>query len=118
MVKVGSEMKAHRDHLISRILKAASRVVTCRYRVVCVGIDNRDRIISIMTNSPRLKSRGYHAEERVIFSSPKSLSKLIIARVGSRGNLLPIDPCAQCLKLINRRGIKVERVETTERSNP
>lgn len=56
-------MKAHRSHLLNRILNAAMRVTNCRYRVVAVGLDHRHRVISIATNTPRLHSRGYHAEE-------------------------------------------------------
>lgn len=82
----------------------------CRYHIVAVGIDHKDRIISPATNTPRLPNRGMHAEERVIFSSPRSLDRIIIARIGARRNILPIDPCKQCEKLALKRGIKIERL--------
>lgn len=85
-------MKAHISTLLPRVIRAGMRVHACRYRVVAVGIDYKDRIISLATNTPRLQNRGSHAEERVIFSSPKSLDRIIIVRIGARGNILPIDP--------------------------
>ena len=84
----------------------------CRYRVVAVGIDSKNRIIGLTTNSPRLQSRGWHAEERLIHRSPRSLAKIIIARVGATGLFLPIDPCKHCAKIANKRGISIERMET------
>ncbi len=104
-------MRSHLSILIPRMIRAAMLVHSCRYRVVAAGIDDRNRIISLATNRPRLRTRGQHAEERIIFSSPLSLRKIIILRVGSRGNLLPIDPCKMCKKLADRRGIIVESVK-------
>lgn len=82
----------------------------CRFRVIAAGIDYKDRIISLKTNTPRLPNRGMHAEERVIFSSPRSLERIVIARIGARGDILPIDPCARCNKLAAKRGITIERI--------
>ncbi len=92
------------------MIRAGLRVHSCKYRVCAVGIDNRDRIISIMTNTPRLPYRGMHAEERVIHASPRSLRRIMILRVGATGNVLPIDPCAHCQKLARKRGVKIERI--------
>lgn len=101
---------SHISTLVPRMIRAGLRVDDCRYRVVAAGIDNRNRIISIATNRPKLRTRGEHAEERVIFSSPKSLSRILILRVGARGNLLPIHPCRWCRKLAERRGIVIESI--------
>lgn len=104
-------MRSHLSTLIPRMIRAAMKNTSCRFRVVAAGIDNQNRIISIASNRPRLRTRGHHAEERVIFSSPASLRKIIILRVGARGDLLPIHPCRMCQKLASRRGIVVESVE-------
>ena len=103
-------MRSHSSILISRMIRAGLRVEHCRYRVVAAGIDNRDRIISIATNTPRLRSRGYHAEERIIYSSPRSLRCIVILRVNRKGELMPIDPCQNCYRIAASRGIKIEPI--------
>ena len=100
-------MKSHYSTLITRMVNAALKVSQCRYKVVACGVDHRNRLINLSTNVPYLRSRGRHAEERVIFNSPKSLKKIYILRVGPRGNRLPIDPCRSCLDLANKRGIRI-----------
>lgn len=102
-------MKSHSSHLTPRLIRAALRVTLCRYRVAAVGFDNRNRIIGIRTNSPRLSTRGWHAEEALIFTSPRSLRRIEIIRVGARGELLPIDPCPHCLKIAQERGVQIVR---------
>ena len=104
-------MRSHISTLIPRMIRAGLRVHSCRYRVVAAGIDHNNKIISLFTNRPRLPARGHHAEERVIFSSPKSLRKILILRVGSDGSLLPIDPCKMCRKLARERGITIESIQ-------
>lgn len=110
MFRKVSKLKSHLSTLVPRMVRAALRS-HCIYKVVAVGIDSRGRIISLATNTPRLSSRGFHAEERVIFTSPKSLKKIFILRVGARGELLNIDPCAMCQKLARKRGITIRRIQ-------
>lgn len=102
-------MHCHSSILISRLIRAALRVHHCRYRVACAGIDHRGRIISIATNAPKLPNRGDHAEERLMRTSPRSLSKIVLIRVNSRGDLLPIDPCHVCQSIADKLGVKIER---------
>lgn len=94
------------------MLRAGLRVHCCRHSVVAVGLDHRSTIISIATNLPRLPNRGFHAEERVIFSSPKSLKTILIARISKAGLFLPIDACENCARLASKRGIRIESVST------
>lgn len=104
-------VRAHWTTLIPRMIRAGLKAdPVLRYRVIAAGIDYRNRIISIATNRPRLKNRGQHAEERVIFTSPASLSRIVICRIGARGDLLPIEPCRICRKLAEKRGIKIESI--------
>jgi hypothetical protein len=104
-----TEMKAHLSTIHSRVLRKALSS-TCRYRVVAIGLDHRHRLIGITVNTPRLQSRGMHAEERLMHTSPRSLSLVLIARVGSQGDFLGIDPCPHCSKLARRRGVRIERL--------
>jgi hypothetical protein len=50
---------------------------------------------------------SYHAEERLIHSSPPTLKTILIARIGKGGRFRPIDPCDDCLRLAEKRGITI-----------
>lgn len=100
-------MKTHPFTLRARMIRAGLRV-DLRYRVVAAGIDHRGRIIGIRTNGPRLVRRGWHAEERLLHTSPPTLRRILLARVGADGRLLPIEPCEVCAKLARRRGVRIE----------
>jgi hypothetical protein len=104
-------LRSHISTLIPRMIRAGMRVTDCRFKVVAAGIDHNNRIISIATNKPRFAKRGLHAEERVIYSSPKSLAKILILRVGARGDLLPIHACRLCQKQAEKRGIIIEPIQ-------
>lgn len=102
-------MKCHHSTLIDRMVKAGMKV-NLRYKVIAAGISKDGTIISIKTNQPRLKSQGFHAEERLMFSSPKSLVKIMILRIGAKGELRPIHACDRCTRLANKRGVIIERL--------
>lgn len=82
----------------------------CRFRVVAVGLDSRDRYISIATNRPRFyrAGGGWHAEEVLMHRSPPNLARIIIARIGLSGDFLPIEPCDRCLRLAEKFGVEIE----------
>ncbi len=100
-------MRSHSSILLPRMIRAGLTVHQCRYRVVAAGLDHRLRIISIRTNTPRLPLRGLHAEERILHTSPRSLSLILLARVGADGSLLPITPCPVCARLAAKRGVRI-----------
>lgn len=103
-------MKSHVSILYSRMIRAALRVTECRYRVCAVGIDHRGRIISIKVNNPKHVMRGDHAEERIMRESPRSLRRIVIVRVNSKGEMLPIDPCETCIRIANKLGVTIRTV--------
>lgn len=103
-------MRSHISTLIPRMIRAGMKIHNCRFRVIAAGIDSRNRIISIATNRPRFEKRGLHAEERIIYSSPKSLARILILRIGARGDLLPIHPCKLCQKQANKRSIIIQTI--------
>lgn len=109
-------MRCHYTSLYQRLVSVARRS-PCNYRVAAAGVDYRGRIISIVSNKHRSTpfsdslTRGWHAEERLLHSSPKSLRKIIILRIGHSGNLLPIDPCKHCLKLAKKYGVAIESIQ-------
>lgn len=103
-------MKSHPNTLLQRMVKKAHSS-TCHYAVVAAGIDHRNRIISIATNAQRFTrpGGGLHAEQRVMYLSPRTLTRVLIARV-KRGKLLPIHPCAKCQRMAKRMGITIEPI--------
>lgn len=102
------------EFVISRLLRAAMKS-SCRFKVAAAGLDSRGNLLAIAVNRPRLESRGYHAEEVLLFGKGVSrhrrqrLHTLVLVRLGARGDKLPIDPCRHCEKLLKDRGIKVLR---------
>lgn len=103
-------MRSHLHNLIPRMIRAGLRVKLCQYRVIAAGLDYKNRIISIATNTPHLPLRGRHVEERIMFNTPRSLRKILIMRVGARGEMLRIDPCKLCQELARKRNVKIERI--------
>ena len=103
-------MRCHHSQLIDRLVRAALRVNNCRYKVACAGIDRNGNIISIKTNTPKLKNRGDHAEQRLMRQAPRSLSRILVIRVNRRGDILPIDPCGVCSSIADKLGVTIERV--------
>lgn len=103
-------MRSHLSTIVPRMIKAGLRVRECRYRVIAAGLDSRGRVISIATNTPRLPNRGMHAEERIMHSTPKLLNRILLLRVGAKGQILPTDPYLHCQKLSDKRGVSIERI--------
>jgi hypothetical protein len=103
-------MKCH--NVRERLLRKAGKSI-CRVKVAALGIDRAGRIIGCVNNQPRIsrKGGGIHAEQRLMFTSPKSLTTIIIARVSDSGNVRPIHPCVKCAAEAKRRGISILSLE-------
>jgi len=102
-------MRVHITNLLPRLIRKAAQS-PCRHKVVAVGFNSHGTVIAMRTNKFRFLhvGGGWHAEELLIYSTPKSLVRILIARV--RGNrLLPIDACGRCSRLAARRGVIIER---------
>ena len=100
-------------------------------RIAAMTLDKRGRVLSCRTNSyvkTHPVQAGYaektgnchkqflHAEIAAIIAGQKfgEIHKIIIARVGKSGNMLPSKPCEICSLAIEEAGIKeVEYYETT-----
>ena len=101
-------MKLHLAQLAPRLLRKAATSV-CRSKVAAAGLNHRGKVISIATNTPRLYSPGggIHAEQHVLFKSPRSLRTILIVRVGRSGRQLPISPCGKCQRFADRFGVNI-----------
>ncbi len=105
-------MKCNQSQIFERLYKKALESI-CRYRIAAIGIDYRGTPITIANNQPRnlYKGGGIHAEQRVMYKSPKSLKKIIIIRVGDSGEVRPIEPCDICAEKAAELGIKIESIK-------
>lgn len=96
-------------------LFATARRSTCRFRVAAIGLTARGVVIASACNSPRFnrKGGGVHAESAVMKRSPRNLRTILLCRIGARGALLPIDPCAACSDMATKRGVKITTISRT-----
>ena len=104
-------MKLHQQHLIPRLIRKA-RSSPCRSKVAAAGIDHRGRIVTIANNTPRLYTPGggIHAEQALLYQSPRSVREIVIIRVGRSGDILPVRPCAKCRRMASKFGVTITAI--------
>lgn len=97
---------------IQRYIKKASKSV-CRFKILAIGFDKKGDCIGNSTNYPRMLKTmgGLHAEINLIRRYGNAIKKIVILRVGHSGNLLPIKPCINCEKVMNKLGIKLFTID-------
>lgn len=85
---------------------------SCRYRVLAIGLSRKGDLVGCATNYPRYTDEGgsVHAEINLLRKFGPKIRKIILLRVGAKGDLLPIHPCETCAKVLEKEGIKVETV--------
>lgn len=88
------------------------------YRISGVAISKHGNILGWASNGYRKeyvepgKYSGEHCEMRLIKRYGSRISTIIIMRIGSGGNILPIDPCEKCAKVAEKMGIKITSVKS------
>lgn len=89
-----------------------ARSITCHSKVVAIGFDRRGRLLGCSTNYPRFSKYGggVHAEMHLLKKHGPKVNKIILCRFGNAGDLLPIDVCPACRKVLNNKGIKVFKI--------
>jgi len=101
--------------LINRMRNKSTQGRGC-CRVVAVGLDKKGDILGISINTPAW-NRGFpsaHAEWKLIDRYGKNISKIVLARFGLSGRLLPIKPCGMCRARIESLGIGVRIIGEDE----
>ncbi len=85
----------------------------CRFKVCAMAFNKKGEYLGMSTNKQFLDKAGgsKHAEREVIARYGNNVKQIILCRVNSRGNILPIDPCHVCKKVIDKLGIKIKRLE-------
>lgn len=105
-------MKLDYGQLLNRMKKKA-RKSSCHFKISAIGFDHRGRPIGITCNRPRFTKDGggHHAEMLLMRQSPPNLRTILICRVNSTGDLLPIHPCKACKRKADLLGIRIKTVE-------
>jgi len=80
-----------------------------RYKVSAIGLDHKGNLLGSAFSSYRFSryGGGIHAEMALLHRYSSNVKTILICRVGRSGDILPIDPCPRCQKVLNKLGIKV-----------
>ena len=83
------------------------------YKISAIAISKNGNVLATGINRPRYGCvRGIHAEEEVLKKAgANNIAVIILCRINRYGEVLPIDPCEKCQKILNKYGIKVKTVE-------
>lgn len=95
-------------HWIERA-KQKAKQSSGRYKISAVGFDHKGNYLGISCNYKRFDryGGGLHAEMNLLHRYGSKVKTMMICRVGATGDLLPIDPCERCQKVLDKLGIKV-----------
>jgi hypothetical protein len=83
-----------------------------KYKISAIALDKNGSVLATAVNRPRFsrKGGGDHAEMIALRKGGPRISSIMICRVGKSGNLLGIDPCKNCQKILDKLGIRVYSV--------
>ena len=86
---------------------------TCQHKVACVIFNSKGDILGTSVNKHNGYGRGlsHHAEIEAIKKFGRSIKSILLCRVNKSGELLPIEPCKTCKKILDRYDIKVRTVD-------
>lgn len=88
------------------------------YRISGVALTKRGNVLGWASNGYRReyiepgRYSGEHCEMRLIKRYGSKIKTIIIMRIGSGGNILPIDPCEKCSKVAEKMGIKIYSIKS------
>lgn len=108
-------MVVSKNHLKASVdrLKNKSFNTNATFKVTAVAYSNKGDILGYATNNIRMdivpshRGAGVHAERELVKKYGKKIKYIVLARFGGSGDLLPIDPCENCQKILDEFGIKV-----------
>ena len=102
------------DMAIKKAKKSSSR-----YKVSAVGFDHKGKVITSAFCHPRFDfyGGGKHAEMRLLEKCRVTPTTILLCRVGNAGDILPIEPCARCQKVLDKLKIKVTTVAPLEKND-
>ncbi|HUW47327.1 MAG TPA: hypothetical protein VMW36_01110 [Patescibacteria group bacterium] len=84
-----------------------------KFKVSAIGLDKNGNVVARAFNRARFSryGGGVHAEIMALRKGGNRIVTMIICRVGKGGDILPIDPCESCKKVLDKKGIKIMTVK-------
>jgi len=86
----------------------------CKFKVCAFCYDRRGRLLGITYALPRFNKQGggLHAEMLGLQRWGTRIKRITLVRFGKSGDFLPIDPCKNCNRVLNKLNIKVDILES------
>jgi cytidine deaminase len=96
------------NDLVEMAMKKAQQS-GCKFKISAIALDKRGDVIATAVNRPRFNREGggVHAEMVALQKGGRKVHSMIICRVGNSGDLLPIEPCDQCKRVLDKKRVKV-----------
>lgn len=84
-----------------------------KYKISAIALDKSGNVLATAVNQPRFsrKGGGIHAEILALRKGGPKTSSIMICRIGNSGNLLGIEPCKNCKRILYKLGIRVYSVD-------
>jgi cytidine deaminase len=103
----------NKNILVTAINKALKS--TCNYKVSAIGLNRKGDIIGTAMNKHRYcrYGGGLHAEMELVRKYGRKVKTIVICRVNNNGDILPIDPCDVCKKMLGKLGIEIVTIRKT-----
>lgn len=103
------------DHVQKAIRKALQS--PCQHKVSAISFDHKGDILGFTANAPFINNKGggIHAEAKAIAIWGRRIKNILICRANNSGQLLPIDPCRNCLKMAFKHGIIIRTIKDKRR---
>jgi cytidine deaminase len=100
-----------KPHLEKLARKKASQV-KMKSKISALALNKKGEVMATAFNSPRFDwyGGGNHAEMMVLKKCKSIPHTIILCRVGNSGDILPIEPCERCQKVLDKYDIKVKTV--------
>lgn len=105
------------NHSLIKLLKKQAKKSPSTYRIGGLAFSNKGNLLGTAFNSYRNENiepgrgAGLHCEAMLMQKYGRSISTIIIIRIGNSGDILPIDPCPICKKLADKLDIKIISVK-------
>ena len=110
-------LSANSMDLIVAKLKKKARQSPSKFHISAIAFDKRGAFLGQAFNHfrPGLsqgKGQGLHAERALMNRYGDLIKTIMICRIGSSGDWLPIRPCNQCLETATKLGIKIVTIHS------
>lgn len=106
------------DSLILKARKKAQQS-SSKYRISAIALDKNGKILATAVNQPRFsrKGGGIHAELLALRKGGPKTHSIMLCRIGNGGDLLDVNPCENCQRILDKLGIKVYSIRPTMGDN-